>query len=257
MKNMLCYLTLISPLFGQLVTPSWRDGGADSHAEWDLFTEAKFAPNFPDVAPDGDATLTCRTSSAFLTSSRNIYSFQAPISMQLDDTTGLLVRNIFLQIGALGSGLDAAGARLITEDEQGEVRVIFPTQSFIASEEELTGDRGGIGTTYGIQWDLQETPITGKYTILFDAVSTSLSIDRVSLDLSEDYRAVNKPKPLSVQVRGGDVMVSWFGNRRLQSSHSLNSGWTDVPETEGVNQIVLPLQKQATFFRLRSAGAVE
>jgi hypothetical protein len=29
--------------------------------------------------------------------------------MQLDDTTGLLVQNIFLQIGALGSEVDTAG----------------------------------------------------------------------------------------------------------------------------------------------------
>ena len=117
MKKLICFLTLSAPVFGQLITPSWRGDEGTSHAEWDVFTEAKFAPNFPDVAVDEDATLTCRTSSAFLTSGRNIYSFQAPISMQLDDTTGLLVQNIFLQIGALGSEVDTAGIQLIVENE--------------------------------------------------------------------------------------------------------------------------------------------
>ena len=119
MQKLLCFLTLSVPVFGQLLTPSWRNDKGSSHAEWDVFTEANFAPNFPDVAADEDATLTCRTSSAFLTSGRNIYSFQAPISMQLDDTTGLLVRNIFLQLGTLGSEVDADGIQLILENDIG------------------------------------------------------------------------------------------------------------------------------------------
>ena len=98
MKKLICFLTLSVPVFGQLITPSWRGDKGTSHAEWMFFTEANFAPNFPDVAVDEDATLTCRTSSAFLTSGRNIYSFQAPISMQLDDTTGLLVQIFFFKL---------------------------------------------------------------------------------------------------------------------------------------------------------------
>ena len=207
-------------------------------------------PNSPDVATDPDASLTSRTSSAFLTGSRNIYSFQAPISMQLDDTTGLVVRNIFLQVGTLGSGMDAAEARLIYENEQGEVQVILPSQTFIASEEDLTGELGGVGTTYGIQWDLRETPLTGSYSILFDASSTSLSLDRVSLDLSSEYRVISKPEPLAVRIRGNEVIVSWFGSRRLQSSKTLQDDWADVDGSEGVNQVTLPLQSGPTFFRL-------
>lgn len=257
MKRLLFFLVLSASVFGQLLTPSWRNDEGSSHAEWDVFTEATFVPNFPDVAFDEDATLTCRTSSAFLTSSRNIYSFQAPISMQLDDTTGLLVRNVFLQIGALGSGVDAAGIQLIVEDDEGEVRVIFPTQNFIGSEEELNGENGGLGTIYGIQWDLRETPFTGKYTILFDAAAPSLSLDRVSLDLSEEYLEIAKPRPLSIRINPGEVMVSWIGGRRLQSSQSLVSGWVNVPGAEGVNQIILPLQNQTTFFRLTAVNPVE
>ena len=151
MKKLFCLFAFGSAASGLLITPEWRGEEGKSHIEWDVFTEAKFLPNSPDVAIDPDASLTSRTSSAFLTGSRNIYSFQAPISMQLDDTTGLVVRHIFLQVGTLGAGMDAAGARLIFENEQGEVQVIPPSQTFIASEEDLTGERGGVGTAYGIQ----------------------------------------------------------------------------------------------------------
>jgi hypothetical protein len=257
MKKLICFLTLSAPVFGQLITPSWRGDEGTSHAEWDVFTEANFAPNFPDVAVDEDATLTCRTSSAFLTSGRNIYSFQAPISMQLDDTTGLLVQNIFLQIGALGSEVDTTGIQLIVENDEGEVSVIFPTRNFVGSEEALNGENGGMGTIYGIQWDLREMPFTGKYTILFDAASSSLSLDRVSLDLSGNYLEVAKPRPLRVRINSGDVTVSWLGSRRLQSSQSLANGWVDVPGAEGVNQIILPLQKTTTFFRLKEVKTAE
>ena len=257
MKKLICFLTLSAPVFGQLITPSWRGDESTSHAEWDVFTEAKLAPNFPDVAIDEDATLTCRTSSAFLTSGRNIYSFQAPISMQLDDTTGLLVRNIFLQIGSLGSEVNTAGIQLIVEDDLGDISVISPTQYFVGSQEELNGENGGLGTIYGIQWDLRERPFTGKYTILFEAASSSLSLDRVSLDLSENYLEVTKPRPLSIQITGEEVTVSWLGGRRLQSSQSLVDGWVDVLVAEGVNQIILPLQKSTTFFRLIAVKPAE
>ena len=252
MKQLLFCLILSVSAFGQLVTPSWRGEAETSHAEWDVFTEAKFAPNFPDVVADDNASLTCRTSSAFLTGGRNIYSFQAPLSMQLDDTTDLPIENVFLQIAALGSGIDAAGARLLVEDDEGQVTVILPSRNLIISEEELTGDRGGVGTIYGIQWDLRGSPMTGTYSILFDASESSLSLDRVSLDLSTEYQEVPKPQPLNVQVMGDEVRVFWFGNRRLQSSNTLDSDWVDVPGSDGVNAITLAREDQPTFFRLKA-----
>ena len=100
-------------------------------------------------------------------------------------------------------------------------------------------------------------PFTGKYTILFDAASSSLSLDRVSLDLSGNYLEVARPRPLQVRINSGDVTVSWLGSRRLQSSQSLANGWVDVPGAEGINQIILPLQKTTTFFRLKEGKTAE
>jgi hypothetical protein len=250
MKSSLFLCLSILPVSGQFWVPDSRGKEGSSHAEWNVFTEAKFAPNAPDVAPDPDASITATTGSAFITSSGNIYSFQAPINLQLDDTTDLEVRSVFVQLASLGSGLDRDGARLLMDDGEGGVRVVRPARTFVASEEELTGERGGIGTTYGLQWDLRDTPLTGSYTLLLGAASSSLSIDRVSLDLSETFAVIRKPEPLSVTVHGDLVKVSWFGNRQLQSSDSLDSGWTTVPGSELVNEMTFPVGSGAKLFRL-------
>jgi hypothetical protein len=245
------------PLHGQFLIPEDRGESGTAYAEWDRFTEASFSPNFPDVAADENASITSTTGSAFITSGGNLYSFQAPVNLQLDDTTDLTVRSVFVQMATLGSGLDREGARLLVEDGKGGVRVISPTQTFVTSEEELTGERGGVETTYGLHWDLRGTPLTGSYTILLNALSSSLSIDRISLDLSENYREVGKPKPLSVRVDDDEVVVSWFGTRKLQTSSSGDGEWTDVPGSEEVNEMIFPKAGGVRLFRLRQLTATE
>ncbi|YCM45843.1 hypothetical protein V2O64_07425 [Verrucomicrobiaceae bacterium 227] len=256
MKITILTLLTVAPVAAQFLTPDWRGTSLSVHAEWDVFTEAKFEPNTPDVASD-DATITCTTASAFLTGGGNIYSFQAPTFFQLDDITEFPVRNLFLQISALGSGVDVSGARLIAENLEGETVAVAPQKTFISSEVELTGENGGIGTTYGIQWDLSEMPVSGAYTILFNATESSLSLGRVSLDSSNVFSGVQKPQPLSVKPVGDEVVVTWFGSRQLQSSTSLESGWCDVPGTSGVNIITLPLAAESTFFRLKQVTVTE
>jgi len=257
MKVVLITFIMVSRLAGQFLIPEWRGAGPSSHAEWDLFSHAKFEANTPDVVPDPDAGLLSSTSSAFLTSARNIYSFQSPLSLQLDDTTPLEVRNIFLQIRTLGVGLNTGDALLLHENEEGETVATSPSRVLVIGEEDLTGERGGTGTNYALQWDLRETPVTGSYTILFGATTTSLSLDRVSLDLSESYQEVARPEPLQVRVVGDEVVVTWFGTRQLQSSGSLSGGWEVVPGSAGVNEIRLPLQGSTTFFRLKQASITE
>lgn len=255
MKALFLLFTIL-PSSAQFITPEWRGDSDTAYAEWDIFSEAKFAPNAPDVATD-DATITCTTSSAFLTSSGNIYSFQAATFFQLDDTTEFPIQNIFLQLGALGSGIDVAAARLIAENSEGETVALSPTQTFVTSEEELTGENGGIGTVYGLQWDLSEMPVSGSYTILFNASESSLSLGNVLLDTSASYLAVSAPQPLSVKPEGDQIVITWFGSRQLQSSISLATGWADVPGSLGVNSLTLPRASQATFFRLVQATATE
>ena len=133
MKTILASLTVaVLPLTAQLLVPDFRGAEESSHAEWDVFTEGKFAPNLPDVASDPDATITSVTGSAFIISSGNLYSFQAPVAVQLDDATDLTVRNVFLQVATLGSGLDRQGSKLLVEDGEGEVPTILPRLSLFA-----------------------------------------------------------------------------------------------------------------------------
>lgn len=257
MKILLTLFALTSSLPGQFLVPSWRSDTGSSHAEWDDFSVARFGLNFPDVVEDENATLTSSTSSAFLTSSRNIYSFQGPLALQLDDETDLQVRNILLQVRTLGSGLDREGAVLVYEDDDGETKAVPVTRTFVTSEEELTGERGGIGTNYVLQWDLREAPVSGNYTLLFRASSTSLSLDQVSLDLSESYQEVEKPQPFQLSISGSEVVVRWIGIRQLQESASLAGPWTDVPGSLEVNELRFPVEQGAKFFRLKQPTIIE
>lgn len=261
MKILIFTLCLTGLAAAQLLIPSSRGEGGYSHAEWDVFTKARFEANAPDVTPGQTATLICTTSSAFLTSSQNIYSFQAPISLQLDDSTELEVTSVFLQVVVLGSGMNAEGAVLLVEDSEGGTEALGPARTFIVSEEPLAGAAGGVGsgvkTTYGIQWDLRARPMTGAFTVLFNAASTSLSLDRVSLDLAKTYEEMRKPEPLSLVIENGQVKVTWFGGGQLQSSRTLDSGWTDVPGASGKNQITMPITESAAFFRLQPMTTTE
>lgn len=257
MKSALFFFLYALPLHGQFIVPNDRGDDRTSHAEWDRFTEASFAPNFPDVVTDENASITSTTGSAFITSGGNIYSFQAPVNLQLDDTTDLNVQSLFVQVATLGSGLDREGARLLVDDGNGGIIVLEPTVTFVTSEEELTGERGGIGRTYGLQWDLREMSLTGTYTILLNALSSSLSIDRVSLDLSETYQEFKRPEPLSVEVSGDEVTVSWFGNRKLQTMTTGDTEWLDVEGSKDVNEMTFPKTSGALLFRVRQLNAIE
>ena len=244
-------------LTAQFTAPEWRGSEGSTHAEWDVFTEPKFEPNFPDVSTD-DATIVCTTGSAFLTGTGNIYSFQAPTFFQLDDLVDGPVTNVYLQIESLGSGIEVDTARLIYSPVGGETVSVAPRLAAVACEEELTGPNGGIGTVYLFQWDLRESPISDSYAILFNAASSSLSLDKVSLDTSPEYLEIPEPKPLSVEIVAGEVLVSWSCAGQLQSSTTLkNDSWADVAETAGKRSITLPLSPTPIFFRLRSEVEVE
>lgn len=256
MKTALLTLFSIVPALAQFLTPDWRGNTHSSHAEWDVFTAARFSPNFPDVVAD-DATIICTTPGAFLTGGGNIYSFQAPTFFQLDDTAEFVIQNVFLQISAMGSGVDVSGARLIATNSDGDTVALPPVKTFISSEEELTGERGGIATTYGIQWNLADMPVSGSYSILFNATESSLSLGGVSLDTSGVFVEIVKPLPLKIEPVDGEMVITWFGDRQLQSSTSLESGWVDVPDSAGVNSIVISIAGQATFFRLQQITVTE
>ena len=234
-----------------------------------MFTNANISDgaNLPDVAqdsPTNDAQLLCSTSSAFLTSSGNIYSFLSPLALQLDDSTNFQTKNIFLQVNALGSTLELDSVRLIPPNAASLDDLISPTRSFVINQEALAGEFGGLGTSYDIQWDLSLTPITGTYTILFESSESSMSLDKISLDTFDTYTEVpipllSLPSP-SIEASGGNITLSWplaeTNGAVLESTVNLidPDTWTEVntvPVSDGVNYTVtIPLSTSSTFFRL-------
>lgn len=252
------FFFVLSSVFcsGQFQVPDWRSSEGSTHAEWDVFTEPKFVANSPDVVSD-DATILCTTGSAFLTGGGNIYSFQAPTAFQLDDSVEGPVSNIFLQVQTLGSRMDLESARIIYKpDPEGAAVTIWPRLSVVACAEPLTGEFGGVGVIYNIQWDLRPAPITGSYSILFNAASSSMSLDKVSLDTSAEYTEIPEPKPLSVEIINGEVVVTWACPGQLQMSTTLEEdGWIDVSEATGKRTITMPISSAPTFFRLNAEGS--
>jgi len=217
-KLYITFLASISTAYSQFITPSWRGGTNSEYSEWDVFTNADIGDgvNSPDLAqdtPTNDATILSSTTSAFLTSAGNIYSFLDPIACQLDDSTNFQTENIFLQINSLGSTLDLDSVRLIPPNATGPDDLITPTRAFIIDQGSLTGEFGGLGTSYAIQWDLSANPLIGSYTILFEASSSSMSLNDVSLDTSDTYIEVPIPtSPLpnpSIVITGTNIKISW------------------------------------------------
>ena len=258
MKLFFFSLLSLASLHGQFLEPEWRGLDETNHAEWDVFTEARTNPNFPDVAADEDASITGTTSSAFITSGGNIYSFSAPTFFQLDDSTDFPVANVFLQISALGSGVDLDTVRLIYSNAEGETIQVFPGQVMTLSEEELGGERGGIGSVYTMQWDLSDEPISGAYTILFNAEASSMSLGAVSLDTSASFMEVSFPQSLSLSVEEGLVNLSWLGDGQLQTCISLNENdWVEVVEARGVNEVSLPIESSSAFYRVQQVSSTE
>lgn len=266
MRNFLFLISsslFLTPAVAQFITPEWHGGATSEHAAWDIFTEASLNENLPDAAadsPTNDARIICTTSSAFLTSSGNIYSFQSASAFQLDDSTNFPVENIFLQISALGSEIDPDTVSLIATDDSGATTQYFPTQNFVLDQQELEGEFGGLGTTYAFQWNLSETPVSGSYSILFAAAESSMSLDEVALDTSDSYQEVPIPEtPIpdpTMTIADGIITLSWPPTYLLETTTTFST-WAEVSETStsaGSNRVTLPLSAEATFFRLKQAS---
>ena len=266
MRNFLSLIgcpLFLTPAAAQFLTPEWRGEAANEHAAWDIFTEASLAANLPDGAvdlPTEDARLTCTTSSAFLTSSGNIYSFQSASAFQIDDSADFPIKNVFLQISALGSEVDPDSVSLIATHGTGETSQYFPARNFVLDQRELEGEFGGVGTTYAFQWDIEETPVNGGYSILFAAAESSMSLDELALDTSGSYLEVPIPEPKlpdpTMQIADGMITLNWPQRYLLQTTDTF-SNWDEVSETStegGLKKVTLPLSSEATFFRLKQAS---
>jgi len=252
---------LVTSSYGQFIAPEWRGLEQTEFAAWEVFTKAKFQRNSPDVHDD-DASILCTTSSAFITSGGNIYSFQGPTFFQLDDSASFPISSVTLQIYALGSSIDFEEVRIVSNGEN-----YVPTTSTIVNQDALDGEFGGLGTNYAFQWDLTSLPIPANtpYFILFNATESSLSLDQVQLDTSASFQPLpiptQAPPSLTIEKSTNSITVSWSGTWTLESSSDLTGPWDAVTEftsnPDGSHQFAESAGSESRFFRLTQPTATE
>ncbi len=174
------------------ILPDFRGTANSEYSEWDVFTGANSAANYPDVAaphspgnnPD-NPTLTNTGASAILTGS-NIYSFSGVITLSLSDTTPYELGTVVYQFQTQGSELDYSSLQLHYGSES-----LAPTTtqflSYVAGTE-------GVAVQYAAQWDLSGLSIT-SYTITVSAEGAHASFQAAALDTSNTFTPVVVPEP--------------------------------------------------------------
>jgi len=237
---------LTQSLSAQFIIPSWRGDEGSEHAHWDVFTQRLSATNpaLAEDSPTNDAQLFNNESSAIITGTSNIYSFLAPIRIQISDSANFDIQNLLIQITVLGADLDADSLILIPPGANTLDDVILPQQFAILSEEDIDVGALVVGApansseiTYAFQFDLSTTPVTGAYDITFSAAESSMSLAEVVLDTSDAFInafASREDVPsLEISQEGALVTLRWPSDSAaiLQSTSQLDDSdsWGEVP----------------------------
>lgn len=200
-------------LFNDFVTPSFAGGANTEYSAWDVFYTPYGNPNMPDfAAPFGsyqtasqagftppansspsnplafwstqNPTITqTGTNTAFIIgpdTTGNIYSFSAPLSYALADTTPYKLGTVLLQFQTDGSLTDFSSLKLQYTNTSGQLVSLSPVETL--REYEVSGSPfGGVTNRAALQWNLAGLNIT-SYQIVWSTVSASNSLQLVSLD---------------------------------------------------------------------------
>ncbi len=185
-------------LFSDFEVPGFRGSPNSESAYWDIFTVPLGAPgNAANGVADGGvalsgAVITQTTPGAFLTGGGNIYSFSSASTFVLEDEVdyanglGLVV----LQVNTLGTLLDYDSVALTYDLGSGPV-------SLTTTREELYNSPSlGNDIVSKWEWDLSGLNVS-SYSIAFNAVESSLSLDKVTLDT---LSAVPEPQEYAAMV---------------------------------------------------------
>lgn len=251
----------------ELLVPAWRGTAGAEHAEWNVFTSAVPGQgNVPDVGripADNGALLFCTTNNAFIASGGNIYSFSGAISLQVIDTFAAPIRNVVLQVKTLGAELDPESVELRGLDLGSAAVRSRPDRAFETFRGSVTNDFGTSSVVVRVfQWDLRARPLTGTFGVVFNAATSSMSLDRVALDVSSNFEEVRVPEAgrprLGVEAVAEAIVLSWpesaGGVVETNDDPGDPSGWvpvSGVPTAQaGVLRLELPRSAPAAFFRL-------
>lgn len=178
---------LVNPL-----VPSWAGEPTASSYEWNAFSEAYNAPNFPDSPFSTDAMLFNFTEGAFITGAGNIYNMDGGLNVHVygSGPVGLAVLNV----ATSGSELNYDQTMLVLRDEFGEEEAFF-ADAQIRFEEEVPGL--GKNVTVAYEFDATSSMLEAvEWAFLFNGTEPHLSLDAVSADIN------SVPGPASLLALG-------------------------------------------------------
>ncbi len=194
----------------------WSRNAADSsYAEWNTFTVPVGAPgNAPDVGSFGPsgANLVQNATSAFLTSSGNIYSFAEPTDFDITLPnygygTGYSTR-VVAQVATLGSPLLQSSLSLSYFDGSQTQLAPLTSATVVSTPGQGTNDE------WMIVWDVPSyNPLS--FSLEFKASGSSMSFDRLAVDTFA--QAVPEPEAIALAILGvcGLCFAVWRRRSRL------------------------------------------
>ena len=239
--------------FTTAVTPDFRGEPGARFDGYDVFTQAAFLPNFPDLAAScAGSTLTQLDPAAVVTSSGSIYSFGTLTSFELDLPGGDLLAELTLQTRTVDFGAPLAGSSFLLSGIDGAgLPVSLPPTAVNA----LTP----VGNELEVVWDPQTLAgldLTDA-RVTFSAADVSCATDVVLVD----YRVERAPLETDVDVlslaAGGTQTfdIDAGADRGGDFYLVLGSATGDAPGLP-VGGAVLPLVVDAyTTFTLNSANS--
>lgn len=251
-------------LFPDFLTPDFRGDSGTEFTHWDILLEAYAAPNYGDQeAAASDPTLTqTLTSSAFITSGFNIYSFSAATGYELANdvsaTLGSPLTNLVFQYDTLGSPIDPAS--IVLHHSGGTLTLA--SANVISEYRVITGGFGGFTDRTSIQWNLTGLGIT-EYTITFQSLGSSNSFNAAMLDTSTNAYAEIVPSSRTWDNGASDgkwsSAANWSGNTATTAGGNVTIGATAPAaiQLDGSREVgLLTLTKAGAFSLTPSADAI-
>jgi autotransporter-associated beta strand protein len=135
-------------------------------------------PTITQIAPGG---------TAFVTSDGGIYSYAAPTSFVLQDTTTYNLGTVIFQFQTEGTLVNFSSIQLEYTNGSG-THMLSPNES-IQEYSGSTSSYGGLTNRLALQWDLAGLSIT-SFQIVFEATSPSMSLQQALLDTASTYATV-------------------------------------------------------------------
>lgn len=171
-------------------TAPWSGSTLSQYAEWNVFDNTALSPA-GDITPDvglsaaTTASLAETTGAAFVTGGGNVYSFSAATSFTatLSGTTGGLY-DVYLRISTLGTLADTSA----TLNGLAATRVL-------QFNEDQGVVMGGATAEQELYWLWEDVAGSSLYTFNFSSISSSMSLDQVTLATVSVPTATPVPEP--------------------------------------------------------------